>query len=273
MPPLLLDPTAAGAPLAGLSLPLRVAAAALRRPQRVAYGPSPSQVADLHVPPGPGPHPVAVLLHGGYWTDRFGRGVCRPLALDLVRRGWAAWNVEFRRLGSGGGWPATFADVAAGPTRSRGSTTRGSTSGAPRSSGTPPAGQLALWAASRPALPAGAVGAGPRVRPSRVVALAPVTALRRAGGHARALLGGEPDAVPERWAQADPLAARRSRCRCCSCTPRATDRAAGPVARVRRGRAGGRGRRRARRAGRGGAPRPDRPVAGVLAAAARWLSG
>ncbi|MEA2310797.1 MAG: hypothetical protein QOE28_765, partial [Solirubrobacteraceae bacterium] len=40
----------------------------------------------------------------------------RPLAQDLCERGWAAWNLEYRRLGrlSGGGWPATFLDVAAG---------------------------------------------------------------------------------------------------------------------------------------------------------------
>ena len=39
----------------------------------------------------------------------------RPICRDLVRRGWAAWNIEYRRLGGGqgGGWPATFDDVAA----------------------------------------------------------------------------------------------------------------------------------------------------------------
>ncbi len=37
-----------------------------------------------------------------------------PLALDLARRGIAAWNVEYRRVGQeGGGWPGTFEDVAA----------------------------------------------------------------------------------------------------------------------------------------------------------------
>ncbi len=28
-------------------------------------------------------------------------------------RGWAVWNIEYRRIGDGGGWPETFADVAA----------------------------------------------------------------------------------------------------------------------------------------------------------------
>jgi acetyl esterase/lipase len=34
------------------------------------------------------------------------------LAGDLARRGVAAWNVEYRRLGAGGGWPATGEDAA-----------------------------------------------------------------------------------------------------------------------------------------------------------------
>ena len=55
------------------------------------------------------------LLHGGSWRAGYGKVLMRPLCRDLVRRGWAAWNVEYRRLGGrqGGGWPATFDDVAA----------------------------------------------------------------------------------------------------------------------------------------------------------------
>jgi acetyl esterase/lipase len=78
-----------------------------------AYGPGPDQVGDLRVPPGPGPHPVAVLLHGGFWLDPWQRDLLEGVAADLVRRGWATWNVEYRRTGGGGGWPATFTDVAA----------------------------------------------------------------------------------------------------------------------------------------------------------------
>ncbi len=54
-----------------------------------------------------------VLIHGGSWHARYGRIVMRGLGGDLVRRGWAVWNIEYRRLGDGGGWPATFEDVAA----------------------------------------------------------------------------------------------------------------------------------------------------------------
>ncbi len=193
--------------LDAVSLPLAIALCALTRPARTSYGPDRAQVADLHLPSGPGPHPVAVVLHGGYWQQRYGRLVCRPLARDLAARGIAAWNLEYRRLGAGGGWPATFDDVAAGIdaladlAHPRLDLSRLALVG--HSSG----GQLALWGASRARLPAGTVGSAPRVVATCVVALAPVTALRRAGTHAVELLGGPPDVLPDRWAQADPLAA------------------------------------------------------------------
>jgi dipeptidyl aminopeptidase/acylaminoacyl peptidase len=77
------------------------------------YGPHRSQRADLHLPLGAGPHPVMVVIHGGSWQRRYGKLVMRGLVGDLLRRGWAAWNIEYRRVGDGGGWPHTFADVAA----------------------------------------------------------------------------------------------------------------------------------------------------------------
>lgn len=196
--------------LRGVSLPLRIALSLLSRPRTVAYGDDPSQVAELHLPAGPGPHPVAVVVHGGYWQTRYGKLVCRPLSRDLARRGYAAWNLEYRRLGTGrgggGGWPRTFADVAGGvdalahldaPLDLDDVTLVGHSAG----------GQLALWAARRPLLPPGAVGASPRVPARRVLALAPVTDLLRARVHAEQLLGGSLASVPERWAQADPVRA------------------------------------------------------------------
>ena len=192
-----------------MSLVTRIALSALARPARHAFGPDPSQVADLHVPAGPGPFPVAVLLHGGYWQPRYGKLVMRPVAADLARRGFAAWNVEYRRLGTGrgggGGWPATFEDVAAGIDALAGL-------GDPRLDlervgvvGHSAGGQLALWAAGRPGLPAGAPGTAPRVGLRVAVALAPVSDLAAAGGIARALMGGGPGDVPERYRQADPV--------------------------------------------------------------------
>jgi acetyl esterase/lipase len=191
-----------------VSLVRRIALSALARPDRHRYGPDSSQVADLHVPSGEGPFPVAVVLHGGHWQTRYGKLVTRPLAADLARRGWAAWNLEYRRLGTGrgggGGWPMTFDDVAAGidhlPALEDPRLDLASVAAVGHSAG----GQLALWAAGRPGLPPGATGAAPRVTIGRVAALAPVTNLAAAGGVARALMGGAPGEVPERFAQADP---------------------------------------------------------------------
>lgn len=193
-----------------MRLEVRIALSLLRKGSRHSFGPDPSQVADLHLPRGGGPHPVAVVVHGGYWQTRYGKLVTRPLSLDLVVRGWAVWNLEYRRLGAGrgggGGWPMTFEDVAAGidalaevdaPLDLSRVVLVGHSAG----------GQLALWAARRPLLPAGAVGAGPTVAACAVVALAPVTDLLRARVHAESLLGGTPDEVPERWEQADPVRA------------------------------------------------------------------
>ena len=83
-----------------------------QRPDTLAYGPGPSQEGDLWLPAGAGPHPVAVLFHGGFWYHAWERDLMDGLALDLAHRGVAAWNVEYRRVGAGGGWPATGEDAA-----------------------------------------------------------------------------------------------------------------------------------------------------------------
>ena len=82
-------------------------------PQPHRYGPHAEQVADLHLPEGGETPGVVVLLHGGVWRKRYDRSLMRPLAEDLVARGLGAWNVEYRRLHSGGGWPVTAEDVGA----------------------------------------------------------------------------------------------------------------------------------------------------------------
>jgi len=176
------------------------------------YGPDRSQRGELHLPAGAGPHPVIVLIHGGSWRRRYGRAVMRAIAAALVLRGWAVWNIEYRRIGNGGGWPETFADVAAAIDRLDGlhpslDLSRVDVLG--HSAG----GQLALWAAGRTELPTGAPGAiagRPRVPISRAISLAGVCDLAGAyrdwhGGAVRALMGGSPDRLPERYEVADPL--------------------------------------------------------------------
>jgi acetyl esterase/lipase len=77
------------------------------------YGSHPSQVAELFSPDEE-PRGVAVVIHGGFWRGSYDRHLMDDLCRDLVERGWAAWNLEYRRLGDGGGWPHTFEDVEAG---------------------------------------------------------------------------------------------------------------------------------------------------------------
>ena len=77
------------------------------------YGTHPEQVAELRLPDGPGPFRVVALIHGGFWRDRYRRNLMDALADDLVARGLAAYNVEYRRLDAGGGWPESAQDVVA----------------------------------------------------------------------------------------------------------------------------------------------------------------
>ncbi len=184
----------------------------LKRGRTFSYGPDRSQRADLHLPSGPGPHPVMVVIHGGSWQARYGRIVMRAVIGDLTRRGWAAWNIEYRRVGNGGGWPQTFEDVAAAidhlaeldaPLDLDRVEVLGHSAG----------GHLALWAASREKLPAGAPGyvtGTPRVRLRRVISQAGVCDLEGAykrwrGGAVLALMGGSPEQLPDLYRAADPL--------------------------------------------------------------------
>lgn len=80
--------------------------------RRVDYGRDPSQFGELTLPGGK-PKGVVVVVHGGFWKAEYDLSLGRPLAASLAEHGWAAWNVEYRRVGDGGGDPATFDDVAA----------------------------------------------------------------------------------------------------------------------------------------------------------------
>ncbi len=81
----------------------------------VAYGSYPDQVGDLYLPARPDHCPVVCLLHGGFWSMPYGRDQMEAIAWDLAGRGFAAWNIEYRRLGvPGAGWPGTFDDVLLG---------------------------------------------------------------------------------------------------------------------------------------------------------------
>lgn len=193
----------------------------------VRYGPGPEQVASVWRPRAGalGVAPVVMFLHGGFWRATYDRTHVGPLAVALAEAGFLVCAPEYRRTGAGGaggGWPATFDDIATavdvlpgvlselgGPPPGAGLVLGGHSAG----------GHLALWAAARRRLPEGspwhAPGPSPRSSPRSspiraVVALAAVSELAMAyrqglgNGAAGALMGGSPADHPDRYALADP---------------------------------------------------------------------
>jgi 3-dehydroquinate dehydratase type II len=67
----------------------------------ISYGISPDHVGELRIPTGPGPHPVIVLIHGGFWRHQWKLDTLDALAVDLTKRGFATWNLEYSRAGLG----------------------------------------------------------------------------------------------------------------------------------------------------------------------------
>jgi acetyl esterase/lipase len=205
-----------GRGLEGLLWAVRsVAARAARPPVAERYGEDVEQFGELRVPDVVDrPAPVCVLLHGGGWRERWERDLMDGLAVDLTDHGYATWNLEYRRVGpSGGGWPATFEDVAAGVDHVAKLADRypldpgrvlliGHSAGA----------HLALWAAGRARFAPGTPGAGPTVLPALAVSLAGVQDLETTAARGTdemstiALMGGMPDQHPEAYSLASPLA-------------------------------------------------------------------
>ncbi|MGI4731482.1 MAG: alpha/beta hydrolase [Janthinobacterium lividum] len=122
------------------------------------YGADPYQRVDLWRPAGTGPFPVVLMVHGGCWTTSIAdRTLMDWIADDLRRSGIAVWNVDYRGVDRpGGGYPGTFADVAAA------ADLLGAKAGAYGldvrhvvAVGHSAGGHLALWLAGRARLPAG----------------------------------------------------------------------------------------------------------------------
>lgn len=188
-----------------------------RRPppgdERIPYGEDPSQFGQLRLPSGPGPHPVVVYLHGGCWLSEYDLAHAAHACAALTDAGVATWSLEYRRLGaSGGGWPATFNDVARGADHLR-------TLAAEKhldlsrviAAGHSAGGHLAAWLAARPRVPAGdplhtpaALAIRGVVSIAGLIDLAHASELRLCGGTMDLLLGGTPREVPDRYAVASP---------------------------------------------------------------------
>jgi len=173
-------------------------------PIRLPHGRAPQQFGDLWLPAaGTRPFPVVVLIHGGFWRNRYALDLMDPLAADLAARGFAAWNIEYRRVGDpGGGWHGTFDDVATAVDRVAGlADEHGLDADDVALVGHSAGGHLALWAAGRAQAavrPWIAIGQGP------VVDLRACADARLSDGAAIGFLGGTPEQVPERYRDATP---------------------------------------------------------------------
>ncbi len=175
----------------------------------VAYGDDPAQFFEL-TGPSAASKGVVVVIHGGFWQSQFDLSLGRPLAASLAENGWTAVNLEYRSVGNGGGYPATFDDVAAGldaigdldDVDTSTVITLGHSAG----------GHLAVWAAGRDRLDTAAWNR-PRVPVTAAVSQAGVLDLDLAidenlgGGAVQSLMGGEPDqpGLAEAYREADPI--------------------------------------------------------------------
>jgi acetyl esterase/lipase len=84
---------------------------------RIAYGSQASQFGDLWIPQARNGtlFPLVVFYHGGWWKSEYDLDYAGHLCAALKGMGIATWSVEYRRVGeTGGGWPTTFQDAAAG---------------------------------------------------------------------------------------------------------------------------------------------------------------
>jgi len=175
------------------------------------YGLEAFQEADLYLPTTK--HPAVVcLLHGGFWRMPYGREQLVPMAKDLVSKGFAVWNIGYRRLGAnGGGWPGTFNDVILALNHLGSLVQSGIDLDLTRVivAGHSAGGHLALWSAAQPRRNPSEIEVL-TVKPVATIGLAPVIDLIStfdlgSGDNAVGeLLGGSPKDISERYSVSSP---------------------------------------------------------------------
>lgn len=172
------------------------------------YGEAPSQFGQLWQPTAGQDAPLIVLVHGGCWLAEYSVDHIAPLAATLRAEGYAVWTPEYRRVGEPGGvWPTPAEDLLASLAALHAAEPASIDFARTVFVGHSAGGHLALWlAANTQRLPAGFRAAG-------AVGLAAITDLsayaQQEGSCQSAtpqLLGGMPDEVPARYAEALPAA-------------------------------------------------------------------
>lgn len=168
---------------------------------KIVYGPDPFHFGYLRVPKSKGPHPVVVVIHGGFWRAAFDLEHSGHLCAALTRAGLATWSLEYRRIGNpGGGWPGTCEDVLLGASHVASFAAQyGLDASRMVAIGHSAGGHLALWLAAQKRL-------------RGVVSLAGVADLRRAyelklsNNVVRDFMGGlSPEDAPEAYRKASPI--------------------------------------------------------------------
>lgn len=142
----------------------------------IRYGADPSQFGEL-TRPDVDSKGVVVVIHGGFWKSAYGLDLGRPLAASLAEHGWTAWNVEYRRVGNGGGAQPTCDDVHAAIEHLGTVDDLARDPDTVLTLGHSAGGHLAVWAAGRPRY---AGWSGSRVRVAGVLSQAGVLDLRAA---------------------------------------------------------------------------------------------
>ena len=135
----------------------------------ISYGADALQVVDVWQPKaakfGRGPHPVVVMIHGGCWQTAIAeRDIMNWIADDLRAHGVGVWNIEYRGVDRGGGYPGTYLDVgAAADLFAARRAEYGFRTDAPVVTiGHSAGGHLSLWLARRSALAKGDALRGPK---------------------------------------------------------------------------------------------------------------
>lgn len=179
---------------------------------RISYGKHSEQFGELYLPKENNLHPTIIMIHGGCWQARYNLTVLGQLSKALTKIGYAVWNIEFRRLGNGGGFPITFEDVAMGADflntiAKKYALDLNSLTAMGHSAG----GHLALWLAGRHHLSRSSkFHSNSAIKLERVISLAGIPDLV-AGveqdicrGACLNLMGGLPNKIPEQYQLASP---------------------------------------------------------------------
>ena len=199
---------------------------------RIKYGDDASQFCDLRIPnknpsglgdPKGLGMPIVVNIHGGFWRAAYDLTHAGHLCQAITDLGFATWNIEYRRIGNGGGYPNTFIDVVNAISHLQ--------SIAPQYNldldraivmGHSAGGHLASWVGSALRSPSslrtrrsardGLLGmTNLHFKPKAIISLAGVVDLRRAlelglsSNVVKDFIGGTPEEVPERYAVSSPI--------------------------------------------------------------------